>query len=322
MSATDTTRIVAPGDHPALIGGSAHAARLDAYGDVVVHGDMPADDHDKVARCAQADIIINSWGITKWPGDVIRRLPKLRLIATCSIGTDMVDLDAARECGVVVCNQPGDTAPVVAEHMFGLMFAVAKRAAYYTSELRAGRWTKIDNVMLQGKTLGVIGTGATGAEMARLARAIGMRVVAWTFHPSEERAQRLGVEYVELDELLTLSDVVSAHVKLTDDSFHMIGAREFALMKSGALFLNGARGAVADTAALVAALNSGHLGGAGVDVYEHEPLAAADPLLACEQVCLTTHCADLTPEGAAYLSKGAVENVIAFLDGRPRNVVT
>ena len=206
--------------------------------------------------------------------------------------------------------------------MFGLMFAVAKRAAFYTSELRAGRWTKINNVMLQGKTLGVIGTGATGAEMARLARAIGMRVVAWTFNPSDERARRLGVEYVELDDLLRQSDVVSAHVKLTDDSFHMLGEREFGLMKPGALFLNGARGAVADTAALVSALNSGHLGGAGVDVYEREPLPADDPLLACEQVVLTTHCADLTPEGAAYLSEGAVKNVIAFLEGRPRNVVT
>jgi D-3-phosphoglycerate dehydrogenase len=206
--------------------------------------------------------------------------------------------------------------------MFGLMFAVAKRAAFYTAELRAGRWTKIDNVMLQGKTLGVIGTGATGAELARLGRAIGMRVLAWTFNPSPERAERLGVKYVDLDELLRDSHVVSAHVKLTDDSRHMLGAREFALMKPGALFLNGARGAVADTAALVAALDSGHLGGAGIDVYEEEPLSIGSPLLACEQVVLTTHCADLTPEGAAFLGKGAVENVISFLEGRPRNVVT
>jgi phosphoglycerate dehydrogenase-like enzyme len=322
MSSSSPVRIVAPGDHPPLIATSEHIGRLDAYGKVVVHDDLPETDEDKVARCAAADVIINSWGITKWPGSVIRRLPRLRLIATCSIGTDMVDLDAARECGIVVCNQPGDTAPVVAEHMFGLMFAVAKRAAFYTSELRAGRWTKIDNVMLQGKTLGVIGTGATGSEMARLARAIGMRVVAWTFNPSPARAERLGVEYVELDELLRVSDVVSAHVKLTDDSRHMLGEREFGLMKPGALFLNGARGAVADTSALVAALNSGHLGGAGVDVYETEPLPADDPLLACEQIVLTTHCADLTPEGAAYLGKGAVENVIAFLEGRPRNIVT
>ena len=321
MAESPRVRIVAPGDHPSLIGGSADIARLGAYGEVVAHNDLPANDADKVARCADADVVINSWGITKWPGEVIRKLPKLRLIATCSIGTDMVDLDAARECGVVVCNQPGDTAPVVAEHMFGLMFAVAKRAAFYTSELRSGRWTKIDNVMLQGKTLGVIGAGATGAEMARLARAIGMRVVAWTFHPSAERAARLGVEFVELDDLLRLSDVVSAHVKLTDDSLHMLGEREFGLMRPGALFLNGARGAVADTSALVAALNSGHLGGAGIDVYEREPLPVDDPLLACEQVVLTTHCADLTPEGAAYLSKGAVQNVIAFLEGRPRNVV-
>lgn len=222
----------------------------------------------------------------------------------------MIDLATARELGIVVCNQPGRTAPLVAEHAFGLMFALAKRAAFQTAELKAGRWTRKENIFLQGKTLGVVGTGA-----------IGMKVLAWTFHPSPERAQALGVRFVELDELLASSNVVSLHVKLTEDSRGLIGPRELAQMKPGALLINCARGGVVDTAALVEALHSGHLGGAALDVYDREPLPADHPLLACEQVILTPHNADQTPEGIDLLNEGAVDNVIAFLEGQPRNVV-
>ena len=149
-----------------------------------------------------------------------------------------------------------------------------------------------------------------------------MEVIAWTFHPSSERAEKLGVRFVELDALLENSDVVSLHVALTDDTRGMIGEAEFEKMKPGALLLNGARGAVVDTDALVNALNSGHVGGAGIDVYEEEPTPLDYPLFACEQVVLTPHCADMTPEGVDLLNSGAVENVIAFLEGRTQNAVT
>ncbi len=244
------------------------------------------------------------------------------MIATCSIGTDMIDLAVAKELGIVVSNQPGRTAPAVAEHMFALMFAVAKRAAFQTTELKAGRWTRTINVGLQGKTLGVVGTGAVGAEMARLGKAIGMRVIAWTFNPSPERARALGVEFVALEALLADADVVSLHVKLTDDSRHLIDARALARMKDDAILLNGARGEVIDMAELVAALDAGRFTGAGLDVYPGEPLAADDPILACDHVVLTPHAADMTPEAMALLNQGAVDNIIAFLEGRPQNVVS
>jgi len=223
---------------------------------------------------------------------------------------------------VIICNQPGRTAPVVAEHMFGLMFAVSKRAAYLTAEMKKGGWPRIDNVMLQGKTLGIIGTGAIGAEMARLGRAMGMDVIAWTFNPSDIRAKEIGVTFKSMDEVLAESDVISVHVKLTDESTHLIGADAFAKMKPNSIFLNGARGAVADTDALVDALNSGHLMGAGIDVFEDEPTPENHPLFACEHVVLTPHCADMTPEGVDLLNGGAVDNVIAYLDGHPQNRVT
>jgi len=314
--------IVIPGDDPPQCQGSAQLERLAGYGEVRLYDNRPATDQEKVERARDATALINSRSVVKWPAEVLRRLPELKMITVCGIGTDSIDLDEARARGIVVSNIPDKTPPLVAEHAFGLMFAIAKRAAFQTAAMREGRWEKVDNVFLQDKTLGVVGTGNVGGEMARLGRAIGMNVVAWTFHPSPERAEALGVRYVELDELLRRSDVVSLHVKLTDRSRHLIGRRELRLMKEGALLVNAARGGVMDTAALMDALNSGHLGGAGLDVYEDEPLPEDHPLLQCEQVALTPHVADMTPEGLELLNEGVVDNVIAFFEGRPQNVCT
>ena len=172
----------------------------------------------------------------------------------------------------------------------------------------------------QGKTLGVIGTGNIGSRVARLASAIGMKVIAWTFHPSPQRARSLGVDFVGLDELLRQSDAVTIQVRLSDDSRSMLGARELGLRKAGALLVTAGRGELVDTNALIDALNSGHLGGAGLDVFDQEPLPPGHPLLACEQVVLTPHIADQTPEGLERLNEGCISNAIAFLEGHPQNV--
>jgi D-3-phosphoglycerate dehydrogenase len=313
--------IVIPGDDPPQIQGSPQLDRLTPYGEVVLYTDRPKTLDEQIARVRDAVCLINSRGAVKWPAEALRALPRLRMATVCGIGTDAFDLAAARQQGVLVCNLPGRTAPIVAEHAFGLMLAVAKRAVFQTQRLRAGVWGGPDNVYLHGKTLGIVGTGNIGAAMARLAGAIGMEVVAWTFHPTPERAAELGVRYLPLDDLLRRSDVVSLHVKLTPESRGLLGARELALMKPGAILVNTARGAVVDTPALVAALREGRLGGAGLDVFDTEPLLPDHPVLACEQVVLTPHNADQTPEGMEALNSGVVENVIAFLEGRPRNVV-
>ena len=314
-------RIVIPGDDPPQMQGSPHLKRLEAWGEVVLHTDRPETADEQISRARGATVMINSRGLVKWPGDVLRALPDLRMIATCSIGVDSFDLSAIRDCGIVLSNQPGRTAPVVAEHAFGLMFAIAKRAAYFTASMKAGGWPRLDAWYLRGKTLGLVGTGPIGSEMARLARSVGMNVIAWTYNPSEERVRRLGVTYVALDELLRTSDVVSLHVMLTDDSRHMIDNDALASMKPGALLVNCGRGGLVDTDALVAALRSGRLGGAALDVFESEPLPANHALFDMDQVVLTPHCADMTPEGVELLNEGAVDNVIAFLEGHPRNVV-
>ena len=322
MVEKERVKIVVPGDDPVQIAGSPRLEKLEPYGDVELFTDRPETSEEKIRRVKDADILMNTRGVVTWGAEDFKQLPKLKMITSCSIGTDMFDLEAAKEHGVIICNQPGRTAPVVAEHMFGLMFAAAKRAAFLTAGLKAGKWLRMDNMYVQGKTLGIVGTGSIGAEMARLGRAIGMDVIAWTYNPSPERAQKLGVTFVEFEELLQKADVISLHVKLTEESKGLIGSKELSMMKKGAILLNGARGAVVDTAALVDALNSGHLGGAGIDVYEQEPIPSDHPLLSCEQVVLTPHCADMTPEGVDLLNSGAVENVIAYLEGRPQNRVT
>ncbi len=322
MTDAKRVKIVVPGDDPVQIAGSPHLEKLEPYGDVDLFTDRPQSSDDKIRRAKDAGIIMNTRGVVTWGAEEFKQLPKLKMITSCSIGTDMFDLEAAKAQGIIICNQPGRTAPVVAEHMFGLMFATAKRAAFLTAGLKAGKWIRMDNVFLQGKVLGIVGTGSIGAEMARLGRAIGMNVIAWTYNPSPDRAEKLGVRFVELDELLQKADVVSLHVKLTDESRGMIDATALSKIKKGAILLNGARGAVVDDQALVEALNSGHLGGAGIDVYDTEPVPADHPLLSCEQVVLTPHCADMTPEGVDLLNSGAVENVIAYLKGEPINRVT
>jgi len=322
MATNQPTIIVVPGDDPVQIADSPRLSPLRDRGEVRVYRDRPSSPDDQVQRAREANVLINSRGQLKWPGKVLSQLPKLKMITTCSIGTDSIDLKTARQRGIVVSNIPGKTAPVVAEHAFALMLAAAKRAAFQTAELKAGRWTRAQNILLAGKTLGIVGTGAIGGEMARLGRAIGMSVVAWTFHPSQERAKQLGVTFVELDELLASSDVVSVHVRLSPESRHLIGRSELARMKPGSLLVNTARGDVIDSGALVEALQQEHLAGAALDVFDTEPLPAHHPILACDQVVLTPHYADQTPEGIDLLNAGAVDNVLAFLAGRPQNVVT
>jgi phosphoglycerate dehydrogenase-like enzyme len=318
----DPVRILIPGDDPPQITGSPQLERLTLYGEVILHADRPASKEDQIQRAAGCQVVINSRGSVTWREDDLKALPDLRMITTCSIGTDMIDLKPAADLGIVVSNQPGRTAPVVAEHMLGLLFTVAKRAAFQTAEIRQQRWTRRMNLGVQGKTLGIVGTGNIGAELARLGRALGMEVIAWTFNPSPERAAALGVRFVEtLDQLLAQADYVSLHVALTDDTRGLIGEKQLATMKPDSVLLNGARGDVVDLDALATALEQGQLAGAGLDVFPDEPFVAEHPIQNCEQVVMTPHAADQTPEGVDLLNGGAVDNVIAFLEGRPQNNV-
>ncbi len=314
--------IVIPGDEPGQFAGSRHVARLERCGKVRLYKGRPRDDAEKLQWARDAEILLNSNGGIAWPGELLRKLLRLKYITARGVGVDSIDLPAARELGILVSNVPAKTAPVVAEHAVALMLGVARNMAHHMRQLQQGVWEHTVDIYLRGKTLGIAGTGAIGGWTAKLGRALGMRVLAWTFHPTPERAEELGVKYVAWEELLARSDVLSLHVKLTDATRGLLGTNEIQQMKPGALLINTARGALVDMPALVEALESGHLGGAGLDVFDVEPLPADHPILSCDRVLLTPHNADQTPEGLDFVNGGAVDNILAFLEGKPQNLVT
>jgi phosphoglycerate dehydrogenase-like enzyme len=313
--------VVIPADSPAMVSRSPHLDLLRDFCEVVLYADRPGDDQEKVRRLQDADILLNSRGSLQIPEAVLEQLPRLKMVAVCGIGFDAIHLPAATKQGVVVSNIPGRTAAVVAEHALALMLAVARRMAWMTSELKAGRWRGDPGISLAGRQVGIIGTGNIGCETIRLCRAIGMQVVAWSLNPDPAKAGRLGFRYVSQEEVLRTSDVISLHTRLTDQTRNLIGARELAMMKRSAILINTSRGAVVDSHALAAALNRGKLFGAGLDVFDQEPLPDGHPILSCEQVVLTPHTADQTQEGIDQLTLGCVDNIRAFLAGTPKNVV-
>ncbi|MFM7056812.1 MAG: 2-hydroxyacid dehydrogenase [Planctomycetota bacterium] len=313
--------VVIPADSPPLVGASPCLVQLQAIADYTLHADRPASVAQQIQRVQPADILLNSRGSLAFPADILQQLPRLRMIAVCGIGYDAIDLAQATRQGIVVCNVPGRTASIVAEHALGLMLAVARRMSFMTAQLRAGIWRGDQGLTLSGRCLGVIGTGHIGCEMLRLSRAIGMRTIAFSFHPDPAKSARLGFEYTSLDDLLETADVVSLHTRLSPQTRLFITAERLARMRPSSILINTSRGAIVDTAALVDALNSGHLFGAGLDVFDREPLPHDHPLLSCSNVVLTPHCADTTQQGLDQLTLGCIDNIRNFLQGHPQNVV-
>lgn len=314
-------RIVIPDDAPAVLAPSRAYERwreqtrgryqLDYF------DTLPGSVENLIARIREADIVINIRSSSKFTREVFEACPKLRLLSLWGTGTDNVDLEAAAGHGVTVTNTPSVSAPAIAEHCLALMLAVARRIVELDAEVRRGAWPKGFVTQLTGKTLGVIGLGAIGSRFARLGQALGMKVIAWSFHPKPE----LGFEMVPLERLYRESDVVSLHLRLSPATERMIGRNEFAMMKPGAIFLNTARGPIVDEEALVEALASGHLGGAGLDVFAVEPLPAGHPLTRLNNVVLTPHSAGVTREALEAGLSLALENVENFLAGAPTHVV-
>jgi len=283
---------------------------------VALFTDRPSNADDLVSRVADASVVINIRASTKFTADVLNRCPNLRMISIWGTGTDNVDLDAAQATGIRVTNTPGVAAIAVAEHTIALMMAVAKHVVLVDRQVRCGQWPRAMVTQLRGKTLGLIGTGAIGREVAALGKAIGMRVIAWTF-----RSRAIGIEYVPFDDIFRQSDVVSVHVRQSPETTGLIGREHFELMKPHAVLVNTARGAIVRQADLIAALSANRIAGAGLDVFETEPLPADSPLQALDNVVLTPHAAGITPETTEAGLGLAIENVFSFLAGAPKNVV-
>jgi phosphoglycerate dehydrogenase-like enzyme len=232
-----------------------------------------------------------------------------------------IDLAAARERGVVVCGTPG-AAGTTGELTWGLILALFRQIPREDRSLREGRWQTTVGLGLAGKTLGIVGLGTIGSQVAKVGAAFNMEVIAWSQNLDAERAGRAGAKRVERDELLARSDVVTIHLVLSERTRGLIGGRELARMKSTAFLVNTSRGPIVDEAALVAALRKGTIAGAGIDVYDNEPIAAADhPLVAAPNTVLTPHLGYVTRESYTAYFRGAVENIAAWRRGAPMRVL-
>jgi len=314
-------KIVIPDDYPPVISGTKFLERLRGLGEVEVYTSKPESPEDLVKRIHDAVVVVNIRAYSRFDRSVLRKAHSLRLISVWETGLDNIDLQAASDLDITVTNTPNTATESVAEHTLTLMLATARRIPQIDSFVKQGKWVRGLVSQLHGKTLGVIGTGAIGGQVAKLGMGIGMKVVAWTFHPNEEWARNCGVEYVSIDRLLRESDVVSIHLRLTEETRELIDREKLSMMKPTAILVNTARGSIIDMKALVEALKAGRLWGAGLDVFEKEPLSPDDPLLKLENVVLTPHSAGQTAE---VLDKGlniAVDNVISWINGSPANVV-
>lgn len=315
------TRIVIPDDFPTVFGGHPAVERLRGVGAVKIYGERAATGAALRERLRDATAVINVRAYTRFDADLLAALPHLRLIAISGTGTDNVDLEAATREGVAVANTPGANARSVAEHTLALLLAVARRIPISDRETHAGHWRHHPGLELEGKTLGVVGLGAIGSRVARMAAALDMRVLAWSIHQNAERARACGAELVELDTLLRRSDVVTLHLRATPQARGIIGARELALMRSGSILINTARAALVDQQALLAALRAGQLMGAGLDVHDPEPLPAGSPFFDLETAVLTPHVGWVTHEASERLIQIPIDIVLAYLAGEPRSIV-
>ena len=316
-----TNQLVIPDDFPPLYRGHPQIERLKSLGDFVHYETMAADGDELAGRLLSADVVVNVQRFNTFDRALLELLPRLRLISIFGTGTDKVDLTAATELGIVVTNTPAATSISVAELNMGLLLDVARSISFSDQKVREGVWHSEFGMQLRGKTIGLIGLGAIGGEVARIAQAFGMRVIGWSFRHDPARAARLGIELVDFDELLKTSDVVSLHVRNTPEAAGMIGRREIDLMKPGAILINTARAAIVDQHALLEALNSGRIAGAGLDVHIEEPLPLDNPWVKMENVVLTPHSGAMTQDAFDREVTIGVDNVAAFLGGEPTNVV-
>ncbi len=310
-------RICVPDDSPAVLAASAAFPALRERAEVDYHDTLPGTEEVLIERIGAAEVVLNIRSSSRFTARVFDACPRLRLISVWGTGTDHVDLASASQHGVAVSNTPGVSARSIGEHTLALLFAVARRIPEMDAATRRNLWPRGSSVELFGKTCGVIGYGAIGQVFARLAAAIGMRVIVWTMHP----AQYPDVKFVDLDELYRTSDVVSVHLRLSPETRDFVGAAQFAMMKPNAILLNTARGAIVDQEALWDALTTGRISGAGLDVFATEPLPQQHPLTLLGNVVLTPHCGGITPEALEAGLQMAVDNIWDFLEGRNRNRV-
>lgn len=294
---------------------------IERFGQVTIYSDTPPE--QIAERLEHADVAFTNRARI---GEAeFAAAPKLRFLGLFATGYDKIDLAAARRRRIAVCNAPGYSTEPVAQHVFALLLSLTNRAVALDAEVRNGRWTQSPGdcswdapiLELQNKTFGVLGTGAIGCAAARIAQALGMRVIG---HSRSEQEAFAG-EYVSFDELLRRSDVLSLHCAATIETRGIIDRGALCRMKPGAILINTARGALVNARDLAEALNGGKLYGAGIDVFETEPITKDNPLIAAKNCLITPHIAWTSLEARRRLMQISAENLQAFLQNKRLNRV-
>jgi D-3-phosphoglycerate dehydrogenase len=295
-------------------------ARLESLGKFsVYYGDRPSA-AEFIERIGSASAVLSGWGLDN---EVLRAATKLEIVSFTGYGVGtFIDLNEAAQLGITV-TRTQSTAETVAEHTLALMLSAARHIARLDRETRAGRWnTELQGFDLRGKTLGLVGFGRIAQAVLPLAKAFGMRVIAWTHHPTDERARRYGIEFCGLDDLLTESDLVSIHLISNTETAGLIDAGRLRKTKPGVVIVNTARAEILDEATLVELLASGHISAAGIDVFTEEPLPQNHPFTKLDNVIITPHSAYNTPEASVAILDMAIDNLEAYFAGNPTNMAS
>jgi phosphoglycerate dehydrogenase-like enzyme len=295
-------------------------ASLPAGTEVVVFADHLSGTDAIAKRLADFDAVVAMRERTPFPRALLERLPKLKLLVTTGMRNASIDVAAAIERGVTVCGTAGLPYPT-AELTWGLILGLVRRIPTEDRATREGRWQVSCGLGLNGKTLGVIGLGGLGSRVAKIGRAFEMDVIAWSQNLTAARATELGATLVTKDELLVRSDVVSVHLVLSDRTRGLLGARDLARMKPTAYLVNTSRGPIVDEAALVDAVRKGTIAGAGLDVYDEEPLPLDHPLRNLPNTVITPHLGYVTEEGYKIFYGHALEDVKGWLAGQAVRVL-
>lgn len=303
-------------DYQGVARGLAAWDSLPAGSEVVVFRDHLDDESALTERLAPFEAIVAMRERTPFTRGLLERLPALRLLVTTGRRNASIDVAAAKARGVLVCGTDGLPYPT-AELTWGLIIALARRIPEEDRALRSGAWQTTLGVGLSGKTLGILGLGRLGEQVARIGRAFDMRVIAWSQNLTSERARQASAEWVSRETLFREADVLSVHLVLSERTRGLVGPRELGLMKPSAFLINTSRGPIVDEVALSAALERKALAGAGLDVFDREPLPAGHPLLGLDNTVLTPHLGYVTRETYDIFYQQALEDIVGYLRGTP-----
>jgi phosphoglycerate dehydrogenase-like enzyme len=295
--------------------------RLPPESEIEAFRDHLADEDALAQRLQPFDIIVAMRERTPFPRSLLSRLPNLRLLVTTGMRNAAFDMQAAHDLGITVCGTGGLPTPT-AELTWGLIIGCARHIAEEDRATRAGHWQTTIGPTLHGKTLACLGLGNLGSQVAKVGLAFGMDVIAWSQNLTRERAEEVGARLVDKDSLFAEADVLSVHLVLSDRTRGLVSQRELALMKPSAFLINTSRGPIVEEAALVAALRERRIAGAGLDVFDQEPLPPDHPFLQLDNTLITPHLGYVTLETYERFYGGAVEDILGFLAGFPVRVVT